>query len=94
MTYEPYLTVALKQGKGFHLIYTAGRRPGIISDLLAVNPDFAKAHPAAMVGAAVIVSGLPEVFLISTRSRSATIAVPALPIICAVSFCCWRRRPW
>src|SRR5207247_2045244 len=43
--------VALRQGNGFHLIYTPGRRPGIISDLLAVNPDFAKAHPAAMVGA-------------------------------------------
>ncbi|TML67155.1 MAG: transporter substrate-binding domain-containing protein [Actinobacteria bacterium] len=51
VTYEPYLTAALKQGKGFHLIYTAGKRPGIISDLLAVNPDFARAHPDAIVGA-------------------------------------------
>lgn len=51
VTYEPYLTVALKQGKGFHLIYTAGQRPGIISDLLAVDPGFARAHPDAIVGA-------------------------------------------
>lgn len=51
VTYEPYLTAALKRGKGFHLIYTAGRRPGIISDLLAVDPGFARAHPDAIVGA-------------------------------------------
>jgi NitT/TauT family transport system substrate-binding protein len=51
VTYEPYLTAALKQGKGFHLIYTAGRRPGLISDLLAVNPGFARSHPQAIVGA-------------------------------------------
>jgi NitT/TauT family transport system substrate-binding protein len=51
VTYEPYLTVALKQGKGFHLVYTAGQRPGIISDLLAVDPGFADDHPEAVVGA-------------------------------------------
>jgi len=51
VTYEPYLTAALKQGKGFHLVYSAGQRPGIISDLLAVDPAFARAHPDAIVGA-------------------------------------------
>jgi NitT/TauT family transport system substrate-binding protein len=51
VTYEPYLTAALKEGKGFHLVYTAGRRPGIISDLLAVDPAFAQEHPDAIVGA-------------------------------------------
>jgi NitT/TauT family transport system substrate-binding protein len=51
VTYEPYLTAALKQGKGFHLIYTAGQRPGIISDLLAVDPGFASAHPDAITAA-------------------------------------------
>jgi NitT/TauT family transport system substrate-binding protein len=51
VTYEPYLTVALKQGKGFHLIYTAGKRPGLISDLLGVDPSFAAAHPNAVEGA-------------------------------------------
>jgi len=51
VTYEPYLTAALKQGKGFHLIYTAGRKPGVISDLLGVDPKFAQAHPTAIVGA-------------------------------------------
>src|SRR6266496_759655 len=50
VTYEPYLTAALKQGKGFHLIYTAGQRPGIISDLLGVDPAFAAAHPDAVTG--------------------------------------------
>ena len=43
VTYEPYLTVALKQGKGFHLIYTAGQRPGIISDLHKLHCDHAPA---------------------------------------------------
>jgi NitT/TauT family transport system substrate-binding protein len=51
VTYEPYLTAALKEKKGFHLVYTAGRRPGIISDLLAVDPGFAREHPEAIVGA-------------------------------------------
>lgn len=44
-TYEPYLTAALKNGKGFREIYTAGQRPGLISDMLAVNNEFAKANP-------------------------------------------------
>ena len=51
VTYEPYLTAALKQGQGFHLVYSAGEQPGLISDLLAARPDFVSAHPDAIVGA-------------------------------------------
>ncbi len=51
VTYEPYLTAALKQGKGFHLLYSAGKRPGLISDLLAVNPDYASENRGAIVAA-------------------------------------------
>jgi NitT/TauT family transport system substrate-binding protein len=45
VTYEPYLTAAISKGSGFHLIYTADERPGLISDQLAVNKDFAEANP-------------------------------------------------
>jgi NitT/TauT family transport system substrate-binding protein len=51
VTYEPYLTAALKQGKGFHLVYSAGEQPGLISDLLAVNPDYASENGDAVVAA-------------------------------------------
>lgn len=45
VTYEPYLTAAVNKSPNFHLIYTADERPGLISDLLAVNSEFAKNNP-------------------------------------------------
>lgn len=51
VTYEPYLTAALKKGQGFREIYTAGQRPGLISDMLAINNEFAKSNPQLMVHA-------------------------------------------
>ena len=49
VTYEPYLTAALKQDPDFKLIYTAGERPGLISDILVANADFAQENPDALV---------------------------------------------
>jgi NitT/TauT family transport system substrate-binding protein len=45
VTYEPYLTSALGAGKGYHLIYKAEAKPGIIGDVFAVRNDYLKTHP-------------------------------------------------
>ena len=45
VTYEPYLTEALKSDKDVKLIYTAGETPGIISDVLVVHNDVIKENP-------------------------------------------------
>lgn len=39
VTYEPYLTAALQQDPNFKLIYTADKKPGLISDVFAVRSD-------------------------------------------------------
>ncbi len=39
VTYEPYLTAALKQDPNFKLIYTADQKPGLISDVFVVRND-------------------------------------------------------
>jgi NitT/TauT family transport system substrate-binding protein len=53
VTYEPYLTAALQQGKskGLHIVYAGAARPGLISDCLIVSATFAKAHPEAVIAA-------------------------------------------
>jgi NitT/TauT family transport system substrate-binding protein len=39
VTYEPYLTTALKQNKDAKLLYTAGENPGLVSDVFVVSED-------------------------------------------------------
>jgi NitT/TauT family transport system substrate-binding protein len=50
VTYEPYLQAAVKEGDNCEIIYTAAERPGLISDTLAVNTEFADENPDAVVG--------------------------------------------
>lgn len=45
VTYEPYLDTVLKAGDKFHILYSAGEDPGLISDVLVAHPDYAKANP-------------------------------------------------
>jgi NitT/TauT family transport system substrate-binding protein len=46
VTYEPYISAALKAGGGKdHILYSAGQAPGLISDTLSVNPAFVQQHP-------------------------------------------------
>lgn len=45
VTYEPYLTTALHQDTSLHLLFTAGRDPGLVSDVLVVREDVAAARP-------------------------------------------------
>jgi NitT/TauT family transport system substrate-binding protein len=50
VTYEPYLQAAVEEGENCEVIYTANERPGLISDALAVNTQFAEENPEAVVG--------------------------------------------
>ncbi len=50
VTYEPYLQAALEEGDNCEIIYTAAERPGLISDALAVNTQFAEENPEAVTG--------------------------------------------
>ncbi|MGH2953543.1 MAG: ABC transporter substrate-binding protein [Solirubrobacterales bacterium] len=49
-TYEPYLQAALEEGEDCEVLYTANERPGLISDVLAVNSQFAEENPDAIAG--------------------------------------------
>lgn len=50
VTYEPYLQAAVKEGEDCEIIYTAGENPGLISDALAINTEFAESDPDAVAG--------------------------------------------
>lgn len=50
VTYEPYLQAAVKEGEDCEIIYTAGENPGLISDALAINTEFAESDPEAVTG--------------------------------------------
>lgn len=45
VTYEPYLTTALKHDKSAKLLYTAGEDPGLVSDVFVVSDDTMKNKP-------------------------------------------------
>jgi NitT/TauT family transport system substrate-binding protein len=46
VTYEPYISAALKAGNGeARILYSAGQAPGLISDTLSVRPSFVAQHP-------------------------------------------------
>ncbi len=48
VTYEPYISAALAGGGDLRVIYTAGERPGLISDVFVVSGKFAKENPTAV----------------------------------------------
>jgi NitT/TauT family transport system substrate-binding protein len=52
VTYEPYLTAALKQKKGSRLLYTAGVDPGLIGDVFVVRNDVLRSKPGQVLALA------------------------------------------
>jgi NitT/TauT family transport system substrate-binding protein len=48
VTYEPYISAALSQGEGYHVLYTSAERPGLISDLLIAETAFIDGNPEAI----------------------------------------------
>ncbi len=45
VTYEPYISEVLKGDSKLSVIYEAGEKPGLISDVLVVNAKWAEANP-------------------------------------------------
>lgn len=45
VTYEPYITTALKESNQISKIYDAAKHPGLISDVLVTSDKFASEHP-------------------------------------------------
>jgi len=45
VTYEPYITEVLKGDSKLSVLYEAGKKPGLISDVLVVNAKWAEANP-------------------------------------------------
>jgi NitT/TauT family transport system substrate-binding protein len=45
VTYEPYISAALKQGQGYKVLYTAAEQPGLISDLAVASSEFIAENP-------------------------------------------------
>ena len=50
VTYEPYISAALKEGPEFKVLFSAGEKPGLISDMLAAPADYVAANTAALQG--------------------------------------------
>ncbi|KKB80344.1 ABC transporter substrate-binding protein [Devosia soli] len=50
VTYEPYISAALAQGPDFKVLYTAGEKPGLISDVLAAETSFIAGNQQDLVG--------------------------------------------
>lgn len=45
VTYEPYISAALSQGKEYHALYTAAERPGLISDIALADRQYIEENP-------------------------------------------------
>ena len=50
VTYEPYISAALAQGTDFKILFSAGEKPGLISDVLAAPADWVSANTADIQG--------------------------------------------
>lgn len=53
VTYEPYVSTVLAGSDEAKVIYSAGETPGLISDGLFVDPEYAAEHPEVIEGLAV-----------------------------------------
>lgn len=49
VTYEPYIAAAKKQDPKVSLVYTAGKDPGLVSDVLVVTDDAIKNRPGQVL---------------------------------------------
>jgi NitT/TauT family transport system substrate-binding protein len=50
VTYEPYISAALKEGPDYKILFSAGEKPGLISDVLAAPSDYVAAHTKELQG--------------------------------------------
>jgi NitT/TauT family transport system substrate-binding protein len=73
-TYEPYLQAAVQEGEDCEVIYTAAERPGLISDALAVNTQFAEENPEAVQGVLLAWDDAVDFYNENTEEAQAIIA--------------------
>jgi len=45
VTYEPYISAALRQGEGYKVLYTGAEKPGLISDVAVSSSTYIKENP-------------------------------------------------
>lgn len=45
VTYEPYISAALKQDDSYHVLYTSAEKPGLISDVAVSTGEYIKNNP-------------------------------------------------
>ena len=74
VTYEPYLQAAVQEGEDCEIIYTAGENPGLISDALAINSEFAESDPEAVVGVLQAWGDAVDYYNTNTEDAQAIIA--------------------
>jgi NitT/TauT family transport system substrate-binding protein len=74
VTYEPYLQAAVREGDDCEIIYTAGENPGLISDALAINTEFAESDPEAVTGVLQAWGDAVDYYNESTEDAQAIIA--------------------
>jgi NitT/TauT family transport system substrate-binding protein len=74
VTYQPYLQTAVNEGDNCEVIFTAGENPGLISDALAVNTEFAESSPEAVVGVLQAWGDAVDYYNESTADAQAIIA--------------------
>jgi NitT/TauT family transport system substrate-binding protein len=73
VTYQPYLQTAVEKGN-CEVIYTAGENPGLISDALAVNTEFAESNPDAVAGVLQAWGDAVDFYNENTKEAQAIIA--------------------
>ncbi|HET6831727.1 MAG TPA: ABC transporter substrate-binding protein [Solirubrobacterales bacterium] len=74
VTYQPYLQAAVEEGDNCEVIYTAAERPGLISDGLAVETQFAEDNPDAVVAALRAWGDAVDYYNENTKEAQAIIA--------------------
>ncbi|MQA74346.1 MAG: ABC transporter substrate-binding protein [Solirubrobacterales bacterium] len=74
VTYQPYLQAAVEEGDNCEIIFTAGENPGLISDALAINSEFAESDPDAVVGVLQAWGDAVDFYNESTKEAQAIIA--------------------
>jgi NitT/TauT family transport system substrate-binding protein len=74
VTYQPYLQTALDQNDDCEVIYTAGERPGLISDGLALSTDFIESNPEAVTGVLQAWGDAVDFYNSNTKEAQAIIA--------------------
>ncbi|WP_163336139.1 ABC transporter substrate-binding protein [Desulfopila sp. IMCC35008] len=45
VTYEPYISAALKQGQDYHVLYTSAEKPGLVSDVAMATGEYIEKNP-------------------------------------------------